>query len=581
MKRNKEKKNRSFRNFLHFYTLFRIPWWLYFISMGCGLAGTAITLHLNQYTINFNQGELYNRILIGYAVWTLISAAVTVALNMTAEYGNEKITYRARSIVWKHILCLSMKIFHKNEPYGMVSCITNEVPQASTVISMLSSCLASAYGFIAAIIVLVQFNAEMLLYMLVLIPLAVFQFWAIGKLNFYMNKRKYTALNSMTSFFAEHLKCAKQVKAQSLEDEEINAGLKAINTQFKADLIYGLLLSVQTLINSVYQQLYTIFIAVFGSKLIREKKMTSNGILTFQTYWTAQDRYLSELLTQYQAVKGTQGALEKVNGVLLHEKEDLGNLPEQFTPCTDIVLDKVCFGYEKDREILHNISCTIPCGKHVAVIGANGCGKSTLFKLLMHLYEPDSGKIYFKGNEEPESLCTWRKRLGYVAQSTTLFSGTIRDNILYGTDGQADELSLENLCTAVSLNEVLKEKENGLDEQVGESGSRLSGGQQQRVAIARALAVNPEWLLLDEATSQLDVRNDKKIEKGIRRYMNEKGVIFIAHNIGSARKADLILLLDKGRLVDMGSDEELMSRCDLYREYVAIEEGGTSNEKVD
>lgn len=159
MKKNKAKKNRSFKNFLHFYTLFRIPWWLYLISMGCGLAGTAITLHLNQYTISFNRGELYNRVLIGYAIWTLISAAVTVALNMAAEYGNEKITYRARSVVWKHILCLPMRIFHRKEPYGMVSCITNEIPQASTVISMLSSCLASAYGFIAAIIVLVQFNA--------------------------------------------------------------------------------------------------------------------------------------------------------------------------------------------------------------------------------------------------------------------------------------------------------------------------------------------------------------------------------------------------------------------------------------
>lgn len=135
------------------------------------------------------------------------------------------------------------------------------------------------------------------------------------------------------------------------------------------------------------------------------------------------------------------------------------------------------------------------------------------------------------------------------------------------------------LCETAGLREVLETKENGIEEQVGEGGFRLSGGQRQRVAIARALAVHPDYLLLDEATSQLDVCSDRLIEAGTRAFMQNRSVIFIAHNIESARHADVILLLDQGRLVDIGTDAELMSRCALYRSYVTAQEGGALSEK--
>lgn len=577
-KKNKNRRH-PFRAFLRFYTRFRIPWWLYILSMGCGFAATAITVHINKYTIAFNQGELYNRVIIAYAAWTLISAAITVILNIAVNYGDEKISLRAREVVWKHILCLPMKIFHKEKPYEMVSSITNEIPQASMLINMLSAFLASVYGFITAVIVLAKFNATMLRYMLVLIPLAILQFWAIGRLQMYMFKRRYGALNKMTAFFAEHLKCGRQIKAQGLEEEEIKAGAEAINEQFKADLVFGFLFTAQTLINSIYQTAYTIFIAIFGSRMIRRGRMDSSGILTFQTYWSTQDRYLSEILTQYQNVKGTQGALEKVTGVLSYETEETGEANGPVCPAGNIVLENVSFGYPDGEEVLHDVNCTVPYGKSVAVIGANGSGKSTFFKLLLRLYEPDSGRIYIEGQKEQEDLHAWRSHFGYAAQNTALFSGTIKENILYGC-GDLSDGELERLCAAVNLDEVLAEKENGLDEEAGEAGCRLSGGQQQRVAIARALAAKPDYLMLDEATSQLDFVNDRIIEENTRAQMEERSVIFIAHNIASARRADVIMLFDNGRLIDMGTDPELMERCKLYREYVIISEGGSIDEEV-
>ena len=577
MKTKREKRS-LWKNFLRFYTRFPIPWWLYIISMACGLLATCITLQLNEYIIAINKGELFNRVLIGYAVWTMITAAVTVVRNMTTAYANQKLIYRARSVLWRKILYLPLRAFHKEAPYGMVSSITNEVPQASTTIDMLTLFISSVYGFAGSIIVLVEYNATLLMYMLTLIPLAVFQFWAIGKLQFYMNKRKFSALNSMTAFFAEHLKCAKQVKANAMEEQEIEAGLKIIDQQFKADLLYGILMSVQTLINSVYQTLYTVLIAVFGSHMILAGQMSADGILTFRTYWTTQDKYLSEMLAHYQAIKGTQGSLEKVCDVLAQEEEQPNANPEiSYTP-GDIVLERVFFSYEPDQPVLENVCCVIPYGKTVAVIGGNGSGKTTLFKLLIGLYQPQDGRIYLRGNEtEKQNLSQWRKQFGYVSQSAPLFSGTIRDNIHYGISENKSEEELDELCRIVNLTEVLAEKENGLDEELGEAGNRLSGGQRQRVAIARAMAGNPAYLLLDEATSQLDAVNDRVIEAGVTKFMAGKSMIFIAHNMDSARRADQIILLDKGKLIDMGTDAELNARCALYREMVQLQEGGVQH----
>lgn len=573
MKKQRQKKN-IWKNFFRFYTRFPIPWWLYILSMTCGLLSTYITLQLNSFTISFNKGELYNNVLLGYAAWTLISMAVNVALNMTAAYGSQKVTYRGRKVLWCKILCLPMSVFRKEKPYGMVASVTEELPNAAAALNVISTFCASMYGFIAAVIVLVQFNATMLTYMLVLLPLAVFQFWANGKLQYYMDKRKYSALNFMTAFFAEHLKCAKQVKANAMEQQEVEAGLDVIDAQFKADLLWGLLLSLQTLINAAYQTLYNVFIAVFGANLIGKGKMTSDGILTFKTYWTTQDKFLSEMLTQHQTIKGTQGAMEKVCRVLDEEEESSEQDPDVLYTPADIVLKNVSFGYTAESPVLENISCTIPYGRTVAVIGGNGSGKSTLLRLLLGLYQPDSGSIFLHGQENTtEDLHKWRSQFGYVSQSAPLFSGTIRENLQYGMAEPLTEEKISVLCDAANLHEVLTEKENGLNEQVGEAGNRLSGGQRQRVAIARAMANDPAYLLLDEATSQLDAVNDRKIERNVTGQMTGRSIIFIAHNMESARRADIIMLLSDGKLVDMGSDAELMERCELYQKMVRIQEG--------
>ncbi len=578
MKKNKQNKN-VWKNFLRFFAHVRVPWWLYVISMGCGLLTTFITLRLNAFTIAFNKGELYNKVLLGYAGWTLLSMLAVIVLNMTAAYGNEKVNYRGRGALWNKILRLPMGAFQKDAPYSMVASVTEELPNAASAINVLSLFFASTYGFVAAVIVLVQFNATMFTYMLTLIPLAVLQFFINGKLQFYMTKRNYRALNDMTAFFAEHLKCARQVKANAMEEEEINAGLKVIDERFKADLIYGMLSCVQTLINSVYQTLYTVFIAVFGAKLIGSGKMSSDGILTFKTYWSTQDKYLCELLTQYQMIKGSQGATEKVCRLLESEEEMINKNPDVLFYPADIVLDHVSFGYREERRILQDISCTIPYGKTVALIGGNGSGKTTLFKLLLGLYQPETGSIRMAGQEDlQQNLQSWRKQFGYVSQSASLFSGTIRDNLQYGIKDALSEEQIRMVCEKTNLQDYLEVAEHGVDTEVGDAGCRLSGGQRQRIAIARALANDRPYLMLDEATSQLDVWNDRTIEKRLNEHMRGRGVLYIAHNMDSACRADFIILLDRGKIIDTGCHSELMERCALYRELVQIQKGDGKDE---
>ena len=228
--------------------------------------------------------------------------------------------------------------------------------------------------------------------MLLLLPIAVLVFALVGHLQYQMMLRRYDSLNVMTTFFSEHISAAKHVKAQAMEDLEVTEGLKAIDSRYKADLYYAFMVAVQTLSNSLYNTIGTIVIALCGSDLIRQGKMPETGINDFSTYKGRCGPVYGEVLTHYQTLKGTQGALQYV-GVLLDGPEEdpqAGNPLQDKQTAQDIRLERVSFGYipssRAARFVLHD-----PHGKVTAIIGNNGSGKSTLLKLLQGIYAPDSG----------------------------------------------------------------------------------------------------------------------------------------------------------------------------------------------
>ena len=589
MKRNgkdgsqQQKQKFSFRSYISFYTRFPIPWWLFIASLVFGLVNTEVVLAISKYVIQINKGELYNGVIIGYSLFTVLNAVIAMFSNLCGEYGIQKVTLRARMLLWNKILHLPMREVERRQPSSLISGVVNDITQASAVIHMIFSAVASVYGFIRCCVEMARFNAVLSAYMLLLVPLAVGVFALVGQLQYHMMLRRYESLNTMTEFFSEHISAAKHVKAQAMEGLEIEEGLRAIDERYKADIYYAFMEVLQVFSNTLYTSIGKVAIALFGSDMIRKGRMPDTGINDFSTYKDRVDQYQAEVLTHYQTLKGTQGAMQYV-GVLLDGPEedpnagyDLpGNLPER-----DIVLDRVSFGYVPQQPVLHDLSLTIPAGKTTAIIGNNGSGKSTLLKLLQGIYPPDSGRIWLgKSAVDEVKLAQLRRRFGCVLQHNPLFSGTVRDNIAYGETGEVSDEAVVQAAKLADADGFIRQLPQEYGSDVGMGGALLSGGQRQRVAIARTLLSDPDYLLMDEAGASLDHKSDMTIYRTIREHMKGRTIVVVAHDMRTVMEADHIIVLNSGSLEAAGTHEELLKTSSTYRAYLELQGCGLAGEEA-
>ena len=564
------KKRESFREFLRSYRRFRIPWWMFILSALMGVVYAEITFRIAEYTIQINKGELFNRVILGYVLLTVGNSLISVLQNQLSNYGSYKITLRARGMTWKKMLHLNVHDVDELGPSWLVSGVTIDVAQASKVISMIFLAVSSIYGFGKACSILWNYSNQMSMYLLTLIPVAVFVFWAVGKMQLFTQKKIYASYNRMTGFFSEHLSASKYVKAQAMEQQELEEGYRAIDLKYRADLVYAVLSTVQTLVHSIYSNISTIITCVFGAKLIKNGKLESTGINSTTTYLGNVNQYMAEILTQYQTIRGTQGTLSQVNGILAKTGED----PEagaayRENENKDIVFEHVCFGYE-DREVIHDMSFRIPYGKKVAIVGNNGSGKSTLLKLMQGLYLPDQGQIFVAGNEVGKvRLHDLRKHFSYMLQKDHIFSGTIRENICYGCEDEVSEAQIIQAAKLADAHEFIMELPQGYDTVLTEAGMNLSGGQRKRLSFARMFLQQRDYCLLDEAGANLDRRTSNAIYEAVMEKMRDKTVLFIAHEMNEILGADEVLVLDHGSLEAYGTHEELLTSSKIYADYVS------------
>jgi subfamily B ATP-binding cassette protein MsbA len=243
----------------------------------------------------------------------------------------------------------------------------------------------------------------------------------------------------------------------------------------------------------------------------------------------------------------------------------------------DICFNDVHFSYpECDDEVLRGISFTIKKGEVVAIVGSSGGGKSTILDLLPRFYEISSGSITIDGRDTCEcDLAGLRSMFGIVSQETILFNDTIRNNIAYGC-GSADTAAVESAARAANALDFIIEMQKGMDSVIGEKGDMLSGGQRQRIAIARALLRNPPVLILDEATSSLDTESERLVQSAINTLMQNRTVLVVAHRLSTILHADMILVLEDGRIVERGTHRDLLCQNGRYKHLYDIQFGATA-----
>jgi ATP-binding cassette subfamily B protein len=295
-------------------------------------------------------------------------------------------------------------------------------------------------------------------------------------------------------------------------------------------------------------------------------RLSVGDLVLIQTYLVQLFRPLDMLGWVYRTIR--QGLIDMAAMFKLIdtpvEVEDAPGAPALVIRRPAVVFDDVVFGYDPDREILHGLSLEVPAGGHVAIVGPSGAGKSTIGRLLFRFYDPWSGRILIDGQDirqvTQESL---RAQIGIVPQDSVLFNDTIGYNIAYGRDGATDE-EIREAASGAAILPFIERLPHGFETEVGERGLKLSGGEKQRVAIARTLLKNPPILLLDEATSALDTRTEQDILATLRRVSADRTSIAIAHRLSTVADADLIYVLQDGRLFESGSHAQLLKRDGLY-----------------
>ncbi|WP_193193993.1 peptidase domain-containing ABC transporter [Nostoc sp. MG11] len=384
-----------------------------------------------------------------------------------------------------------------------------------------------------------------------------------------ISRKIFNAFASESSYLIEFLTGVRTVKATAVEQtvrwhwEELLD--KEIKTNFSGQIINNRL----QIFSNTIQAMATTLLLWFGAHLVIQNQLTIGQLVAFNMLLDNIIAPFQRLTVLWNELQEVVIAVERINDVLDAEpEEDLNHQSRQSLPPIqgEICFNNVTFRYhpESDINVLENLSFILKPGQTVAIVGRSGSGKTTISKLVLGLYPPTDGKVLIDGQDiNSIFLRSLRQQVGVVDQNTFLFGGTIRENISLGHP----EVSLSEVIEAAKLagaNEFIKNLPMGYETQIGEGGGLLSGGQRQRIAIARALLGNPRLLILDEATSHLDTESERIIQKNLNTILKGRTALVIAHRLSTVQNADLILVLDRGMLIESGTHSELMAKRGHY-----------------
>lgn len=548
----------------------KLPWLLILLSVILTIALGMSEIEVATLTgdiIDGAQNAIRGKELIRYVALTAMLAAFTVSESYFTRKMEEVITLRVRVKLWRKIMHLPASYYDLDNGNELVSRVTSDASAPASLISTFVVALSSVVTVVQSFIRLYGTNTMLANYSLIMVPviLAVFTIYSVlqFKLGVYSTRVTATSLG----YLAERVRNFRLVKSAVAEKIEAKKGSGSFKKMYIAELLSWLGVACFQIINNLSAIIFIIIVFVIGGRLVPTGELTVGDLTSFYMITGVVSTHLGLFFINAGSVFSTVGSMKKTAQVMdtPSEKEEGKDIPAIHE---DIVLEHVTFAYDEEREVIKDLSLTIPRGKVTAIIGGNGAGKSTLFKLLTRLYTPKSGTISF-GQEDISqfNLTQWRDRFAYVAQKDPLIGGTVRENLTYGLDREVTEKELVAVTKKAKCYDCIMEKPNGFEEDVGLGGSNFSGGQGQCISIARAMLRGGEILLLDEATSNLDVVSESMVTEALDNLMKDKTTIMIAHNYAATKNADYIIILKDGQLDASGTPEELLQSNPYYQAF--------------
>jgi len=500
----------------------------------------------------------------------IVSAAVVVSYllkglgsyfsaYLMADVG-QRVVRDVRNALYRHILNQSSAFFARRTTGQLMSRITNDVTQVQQAVSeTVGDLLRESLALLGYVGLLFYLEPRLAVVFLTGAPLVVYPLVRIGQRARRTTRRSQEELERLSHVSAETFTGHRIVKAFGTEQQEVSRFAQAAERLYRANMKVTAVLSSLPPVMELLGAFGIVAALWYGSREMTTGEFTSFMAALLMMYAPAK-----KLSRANATIQQTIAASERIFEILDTHNEVLDR--PGATPLRglsrEIEFKDVAFGYEDDhgRRILRGVSLKVRAGEMVAIVGRSGAGKTTLVNLLPRFYDVTSGEILIDGVDIRDvTLASLRSKIGIVTQETVLFDDTVAKNIAYGTAHASPE-AVQTAARAAHAHEFIRAMPNGYETMIGERGQRLSGGQRQRLAIARALLKDSPILILDEATSSLDSESEQLVQGALANLMANRTAIVIAHRLSTIRRASLIVVLERGRVVEMGRHEELLAR---------------------
>ena len=499
----------------------------------------------------------------------------------------EYVTRDLRDAVYRHLQRLPIGWFTRNKTGQILSRVLSDTAQTKQLITQIvTSAMQSASVVLIYIAYLWGISRRLTVIALVLAPALIIALRPLLSRLRTRYRRLHDDHGEMMSVLQESVSGIRLVKSFSAETHEESKFVDASHRYSKGLVRTSRLALLAQPITETMATAITVLLLWYGATLVLDARaLQASAFLVFLTLvmrMLAPLKALSQLPTVAQSSLAAADRLFEVLDVPTEVASDRGTKTiERFEH--EIIFDDVSFAYEAEP-VLSNVSFVARKGNVIALVGPSGAGKSTLADLIPRFYEPTSGRITIDGQDTREiRLVSLRRLMGIVSQETVIFNDTVRSNIAYGMTDRFTSEQIENAARAANAHAFISELPEQYETLLGERGARLSGGQRQRIAIARALLVDPPILILDEATSALDTESERLVQEAIDRLLEGRTVFVIAHRLSTIQHATQILVLDRGRIVERGTHQELLGGGGAYARLYQLQfrdEGNPKREAI-
>ncbi|TVT55155.1 MAG: ABC transporter ATP-binding protein [Sedimenticola thiotaurini] len=480
---------------------------------------------------------------------------------------SKDVTFRIRRSLLQRLERVSMAEYETLGSGTVASHLVTDIDAVDSFLGVATSkFLVAVLSIIGTAAVLLWMHWQLAIFILLLNPIVIWITTVFGHRVKALKRRENSAYQAFQESLSETLDAIQQIRASNREKHYIQRIID------KADRIRQHSAAFTWKSDAAQRLSFTTilfgfdFFRALSMVMVLFSNLSIGEMLAVYAYLWFMMAPLQEILAIQYSYNAAKAALERINQLIQVDLEP--RYPHQTDPfagntTTDIRLERICFRYGDGPLVLDNLSLTIKAGEKVALVGASGGGKTTLVQIILGLYPPESGTLYFNGVPVTEiGMDKVREHVATVLQQPALFNDSVRINLTLGKP-YSDE-KLWRALEIAQLDETIRDLDQGLDTRVGRDGIRLSGGQRQRLAIARMVLTNPKLVILDEATSALDTTTEERLHQALQTFLKGRTTLIIAHRLSAVKQADRALVFEDGRIIEQGSHDELINRQGLY-----------------